>query len=210
MTAADFLAHALDVAGAAMLAAGAWTLAHWQLLVATAVRGAACGLIMAFINRHRGGLLKTGRTQLARADFAFIASSLVYWAVGDAQVGLLCFLGFFLGCLAGHGEGMWMGRGGPNDNLLWDTGDLAASGFANFILPAVVLAVWGYMPVAVALVIAGTIGKPAAYYIGNRAHGTGEHGFAKGPELGELLYGAVLGCALGLAPIRTGTFPWFL
>lgn len=154
-------------------------------------------LVGAAANRHRGGWLPTGHTQLARLNFACIMTLILVAAGGHPSWWWLAFpVGWFFGCLAGQGEGMWMGRGGPGDNIWWDTADLAGSGLWNVVVPVAVLW-WTGVPGWWWLLAAG-LAKPAAYYVGNRLPVHIQR-MEQGPELSEVIQGAVLGAACVLA-----------
>lgn len=152
----------------------------------------ASAVVGAFANRHRGGWLPTGHTQIARLNFSVIVTALVLWHLAPFSWPLIPLLlaGFMFGCLAGQGEGMWMGLG---TSPLWrDALDLFGSGLWNVAVP--VAALWCFdAPHWYVLLIAGAL-KPVAYFIGNRVPCSVPH-FDTGPELSEMFYGAVLGTA---------------
>lgn len=156
-------------------------------------------ILAAFINRFRGGWMPTGRTQVARAGFSAAMSILFGLATGDWFVALLLLPAWFLGCLAGHGDGMSMGRG--KASWIWSAGDLFASGLANVGLVAGIL--WGFGYFWIPVVIAGAL-KWLAYEIGWRIPDLAP-GFHRGPEMGEVMYGTFHGTALMFV---TGTFKW--
>lgn len=150
----------------------------------------AGAIIGAAANRHRGGWLPTGHTQLARLDFSLIMSALVWWSTGRWDVAICCIPAWAFGTLAGQGEGMWMGTG---TSPLWrDALNLLGSGLWNVCAVAAVL--WWFDLAWWPMVVAGAM-KAAAYWIGNRVpvHVTAAE---QGPELSEILYGAVLGVAV--------------
>lgn len=163
------------------------------------VRMIAYGAILGIWNRHRGGLLRTEHTHAARASFSFMASCLVWFASDDPALSAGCFPLMWLGCLSGHGEYMWAGRAGGT--WINDMIGLTISGFINYSPTAAWLAINGHVLTGALLVVAGTLGKPVLYHVGNRAHGTGEAGFKQGSELSELLYGIPAGISFATTRI---------
>ena len=157
--------------------------------------------IAALANRHRGGWLPTGHTQIARLDFAAIMTALVLWRIGVPVWWIVPALlaGWFIGCLAGQGEGMWIGRASFENRYtitprkwLTDAANLTGSGLCNVAVPVALL--WWFGALWWPLLIAGAL-KPLAYELGWRMP-LRLPGFSQGPELGEVAFGAALGAAI--------------
>lgn len=148
----------------------------------------------ALLNRHRGGWVGTGHTQVARADFALGMAILLalalgsWWALAAAPL-------MFAGCLPGQGEDA------ADDTALHRLG-LVASGAANFAGCAVAAAVLEHRwEIALVALGVGAL-KPLAYWPAlhdrlpeiRRLWPGGS--FAVGREWGEVLFGVAHGAGI--------------
>lgn len=158
----------------------------------------------AFLNRHRGGWLGTGHTQVARLDFAVGMALLLYLASLDWIAGLIAVPLLWLGCLAGQGTDQ------ADDTPAKALG-LVASGAVNFVaIPLALIAaqfIAHQPPPWLALVVVPLValGKPLAYYLAGKLppiQTVFGQGFARGStEWGEVLFGAVEGAGIVVAAI---------
>ena len=144
----------------------------------------------AFLYRHRGGFLPTGHTQLARGDFSLGMAALLYLATGDWRFALASVPLWFLGSLAPNGD--WMGIAD-----LEQFGEGIVSGVLNVLAVCAAALLFGHWALAACLFVAGGMKGPA-YLAGKFWPRWDVPQFHAGPEMGECLFGAALGVAVGV------------
>lgn len=153
----------------------------------------------AFANRHRGGWIGTGHTQLARFDFAVSLAILYLLGSWDWRGALVSVPLTFLACLIGQGVDM-------GDDTWKKAEGLAISGIVNISGIVTVAALSGLIlhPLALLALPLAAIGKPLAYavnrYIKLPPITLFKESFASGTtEFGEVLFGAVEGGCIWVA-----------
>jgi hypothetical protein len=153
---------------------------------------AAAALLGGFLNRVRGGLWRLPSTQAGRAIFAFGAGAVAGLELGEPWA-LAVAPCLFLALLPGWGEFTDLGRMGGDP--LEDAARLAGRGAVLGVAMAgpVYLAQGSPWPV-----LAAGIAMPACYELGWRTP-IEATGFARGPEIAEVYFGAAIFAALALS-----------
>lgn len=157
--------------------------------------GLALPLLGALLFRIRGGWLSLPSTTLGRLAWSCGMALGVAGATLDAWA-LALAPALFVGCVLPWWGSLDLGR---NEGEAWRDALVMTARGVLWVLPAAGLVAWWRGWPAVGLVVAGLACAPAyalAWRIPSNAPG-----FARGPELGEVIFGAAIGAALGLVVI---------
>lgn len=150
------------------------------------IEAVAFALIGAVLNRHRGGWLPTGHTEVARADYAIGFALLAMLAAWDWRLAALAPI-MWLGSLAGNAA--WF-----HVTSILDVIKGSGSGVLNVIGACAVIAIFAHWWLAAPLLVAGMCKGPL-YWLSWRIPSK-VPALATGPEIGEALFGAALGAAI--------------
>jgi hypothetical protein len=149
----------------------------------------------AILFRIRGGWLNLPSTTVGRMVWSVgmtvlpVAATMNWWL-------LLLAPALFLGCILPWWKSIDMGRN--EGRLIIDAALQTARGIL-WVLPAVALLYWQYEWAALAALIPGLL-CAAAYEAGWRIPSEVPH-FSRGAELGEVIFGAMIGAGLASAII---------
>lgn len=154
---------------------------------------AALPLLGAVLFRIRGGWLGLPSTTLGRLAWScgmtagVVALSLDWWLLGLAPA-------LFVGCVLPWWDSIDLGR---NEGNAWRDGLVMTARGLAWVAPAAALLAWREGWPALGLVAAGLACWPA-YALAWRVP-SAVPGFARGPELGEVAFGFLIGAAFALA-----------
>lgn len=141
-------------------------------------------LLGAFLNRHRGGLIPLRHGQIARANYSIGLSIMLWWSTGDIMASALCPVAFFLGSLAPNGD--WMNVRDRDEVFSG-----CVSGWIN-VAPALFVMIGFGSARWLPLFLIGLLKGPL-YLLAQKTPDLDIKQFHRGPEMGEVLFGAALG-----------------
>lgn len=148
----------------------------------------------ALTNRVRGGFLPTGHTQLARGIYAVAFAVMLALPTLNWRLALAAVPALFLGAILGSNDwGLLRDWTEAREAILSGVLNVAPVALAVFFLAQHPVAASGYL-------LAAGLAKLPLYYLAVKVIRSPVR-YLAGGELGEALYGAALGLAIGGAAL---------